>query len=122
MMLTLNQTPSLVHKTSETRQKTATEKWGRLTPAFHLRFNIDEGSVKVGIRMAVGYDQIADFTVDNYAALKLKRPQKETCFVPEIVIIVIHRQLFTLKPHRHRLFFNLRVFRPQGTQVLPQRL
>ena len=29
--------------------------------------------------MAVGEDKIADFTVDNYAALKLKHPQRETC-------------------------------------------
>ena len=28
-------------------------------------------------------DKIADFTVDNYAALKLKHPQKETCSVPD---------------------------------------
>ena len=31
--------------------------------------------------MAVGDDKIADFTVDNYAALKLKHPQRETCSV-----------------------------------------
>ena len=31
--------------------------------------------------MAVGDDKIADFMVDNYAALKLKHPQKETCSV-----------------------------------------
>ena len=33
--------------------------------------------------MAVGDDKIADFTVDNYAALKLKHPQRETCSVPD---------------------------------------
>ena len=33
--------------------------------------------------MAVGDDKIADFTVDNYAALKLKPPQRETCSVPD---------------------------------------
>ena len=33
--------------------------------------------------MAVGDDKIADFTVDNYAALKLKYPQRETCSVPD---------------------------------------
>ena len=44
---------------------------------------LDEGKVKAGIRMAVGDDKIADFTVDNYAALKLKHPQRETCSVPD---------------------------------------
>ena len=44
---------------------------------------LDEGDVKAGIRMAVGDDKIADFTVDNYAALKLKHPQRETCSVPD---------------------------------------
>ena len=51
-----------------------------------LRFictKLDEGNVKAGIRMAVGDDKIADFTVDNYAALKLKHPQRETCSVPD---------------------------------------
>ena len=33
--------------------------------------------------MAVGDDKIADFTVDNYSALKLKHPQRETCSVPD---------------------------------------
>ena len=33
--------------------------------------------------MAVGDDKIADFKVDNYAALKLKHPQRETCSVPD---------------------------------------
>ena len=37
--------------------------------------------------MAVGDDKIADFTVDNYAALKLQHPQRETCSVPEITDI-----------------------------------
>ena len=32
--------------------------------------------------MAVGDDKIADFKVDNYAALKLKQPQREICSVP----------------------------------------
>ena len=40
---------------------------------------LDEGNVKAGIRIAIGDDKIADFTVDNYAALKLKHPQRETC-------------------------------------------
>ena len=44
---------------------------------------LDEGNVKAGIRMAVGDDKIADFTVDNYAALKLKHPQRESCSVPD---------------------------------------
>ena len=33
--------------------------------------------------MAVGDDEVADFTVDNNAALKLKHPQRETCSVPD---------------------------------------
>ena len=33
--------------------------------------------------MAEGDDKIAGFTVDNYAALKLKHPQMETCSVPD---------------------------------------
>ena len=33
--------------------------------------------------MAIGDDKNADFTVDNYAALKLKHPQRETCSVPD---------------------------------------
>ena len=44
---------------------------------------LDKGDVKAGIRMAVGDDKIADFTVDNNAALKLKHPQRETCSVPD---------------------------------------
>ena len=48
---------------------------------------LDEGFVKAGIRMAIGDDKIADFTVDNYAALKLKHPQRETCSVPDPTII-----------------------------------
>ena len=31
--------------------------------------------------MAVSDNKIADFAVDNYAALKLKHPQRETCSV-----------------------------------------
>ena len=44
---------------------------------------LDEGNVKAGIRMTVGDNKIADFKVDNYAALKLKHPQRETCSVPD---------------------------------------
>ena len=33
--------------------------------------------------MALGDDKIADITVDNYAALKLKHSQRETCSVPD---------------------------------------
>ena len=44
---------------------------------------LDEGNVKAGIRMAVGDDKIADFTNDNYGAVKLKHPQRETCSVPD---------------------------------------
>ena len=36
-----------------------------------------------GIRMTVGDDKIADFTVDNYAALELKHTQRETFIVPD---------------------------------------
>ena len=45
---------------------------------------LDEGNVKAGIRMAVGDDKIADFSGDNYAALKLKHPQRETCSIPDL--------------------------------------
>ena len=44
---------------------------------------LDESNVKAGIRMAVGDDKIADFTIDNFAALKLKHPQRESCSVPD---------------------------------------
>ena len=33
--------------------------------------------------MAVDDDKRADFTVNNYAANKLKHPQRETCSVPD---------------------------------------
>ena len=33
--------------------------------------------------MAVCDHKIADFTVDNYAALELKHPQRQTCSVPD---------------------------------------
>ena len=33
--------------------------------------------------MAVVDEKIADFTVDNYAAVKLEHPQRETCSVPD---------------------------------------
>ena len=33
--------------------------------------------------MAVGNDKIADFMVVNYAALKLKHPQREICSAPK---------------------------------------
>ena len=44
---------------------------------------LDDGNFKAGIRMALGDDKVADFTVDNYVALKLKHPQRETCSVPD---------------------------------------
>ena len=44
---------------------------------------LDEVNVKAGIRMAVVEDKIADFTVDNYAAFKMKHSQRETCSVPD---------------------------------------
>ena len=39
--------------------------------------------MKAGIRMAVGDDKIAEFTVDNYAALLLKHPQKDMGPLPD---------------------------------------
>ena len=42
---------------------------------------LDEGNVEAGIRMAV--DRIANFTVDNYVALKLKHPQRKSCSDPD---------------------------------------
>ena len=33
--------------------------------------------------MVGGDDKIADFTVDNYATLQLKHPQRENCSVPD---------------------------------------
>ena len=38
--------------------------------------------VKAGITIAV-VNKVADFTVDNYAAHKVKHPQRETCSVPD---------------------------------------
>ena len=51
--------------------------------------------VKAGITMAIG-DKIADFAVDNYAALKLKHPQRETCSLPDPTtsLIVVMGLLF----------------------------
>ena len=60
------------------QQKSELDRWLR---SFCTK--LDEGNVKAGIRMAVGDDTIADFTVDNYAALKLKHPQRETRSVPD---------------------------------------
>ena len=37
--------------------------------------------------MAVGDDEVADFTVDKYAASKLKLPQRETCSFPDPIDI-----------------------------------
>ena len=34
--------------------------------------------------MSVGEDKMAEFSVNNYAALKLKHPQRENCSVPEV--------------------------------------
>ena len=44
---------------------------------------LDEGIVTAGIRMVAADDKIADFTVYNYAALKLKHPQRETFSIPD---------------------------------------
>ena len=43
-------------------------------------------NVKAGIRMTVGYDKLADFTFVNYAALKVKHPQRP-CSVPGPTVI-----------------------------------
>ena len=67
---------------------------------------LDEGSVKAGIRMAVGDDKIADFTVDNYATLKLKQPQREICSVPDPTDVDC---------------FSTSEYFIQGSHVLPQR-
>ena len=71
-----------------------------------IRTKLDEGNVMIGIRTTVGDNKIADFTVVNYAALKLKYSQRETLFRTPHVSIVS----------------NLRVLRPQSSHVLPQRL
>ena len=42
---------------------------------------LDKSNVKPGI--TIRSDNIKDFTDENYAALKLKRPQRELCCVPE---------------------------------------
>ena len=42
-----------------------------------------EGNGKAGIRMPVSDDKIADFAVDNNAAVKLKHPQRNTCSVAD---------------------------------------
>ena len=39
--------------------------------------------------MAVDDDKIADFTVDKYAAIKLKHPQRESCSVPNPQISIV---------------------------------
>ena len=69
---------------------------------------LDECNVKAGIRKAVGDDKIADFTVESFAALKLKHPQRETCSVPD--------------PRDIDCFSTSKFFVKQGFHVLPQRL
>ena len=44
--------------------------------------------------MAVSDDKVAGFTVDNYAALKLKHPQRETSSVPDPRLMVPRRWNF----------------------------
>ena len=70
---------------------------------------LDEGNVKAGIRMAVGDDKIADFTVDNYAALKLKHPQRETCSVPDPQISIVFQP---------RSFLSTRLLCPSPTALV----
>ena len=65
---------------TENRSRKASELDRRLRS---ICTKLDEGNDEAGIRMAVGDDKIAEFTVDNYAALKLKHPQRETCSVPD---------------------------------------
>ena len=67
---------------TETRQKTA-EKSQLDRRLRSICTKLDEGNVKAGFRMAVGDDKVADFTVNNYAALKMKHPQRETGSVPD---------------------------------------
>ena len=69
-------------KKTETREKTGLGR--RLRSSCTI---LDEGNVKAGISMAVGHDKIADFTIDNYAALKLKHPQSDTYSVPDPTVI-----------------------------------
>ena len=57
--------------------------------------------------MAVGEDKIADFTVDNYAAFKLKYPQREICSFQDPTDIDC---------------FSTSEFSPEGSHVLPQRI
>ena len=72
---------SLKKKTKRDRE-TAAEKRVR-SRLLSICTKLDESNVKPGIRMAVGDDKIAHFTADNYAALKLKHPQRETCSFPD---------------------------------------
>ena len=44
---------------------------------------VDEGNVYDDIRITAGDAMVGDFSVDNYAALTLKHPQKDTCFVSD---------------------------------------
>ena len=68
---------------------------------------LDEGIVKAGIGMEVGDDDIAAFTVDNYAALKLKHTQRKLCTVPDTIYdvcfsiseLIVHIALMSLHNH-----------------------
>ena len=69
----------VIEKKTETRKETQKIKLDRrLQP---ICKKLDEGNVKAGIRMAVGDEKVADFTVD--VDLMLKQPQRETCSVPD---------------------------------------
>ena len=59
--------------------------------------------------MAVGDEKIADFTVDNYAALKLNHPQRETCYVPD------HTDIDCFQPRR---FSSTRLLCPSPTALV----
>ena len=59
---------------TQRRQKTAAEQSELDRRLRSICTKLDAGNVKAGIRMALSDDKIADFSVDNYAAIKLKYP------------------------------------------------
>ena len=68
--------------------------------------------------MAVGDDKITDFTVDNYAALKLKHPQRDTCCVlaPQMSTVLYPRSFSSTRlfsPSPTALVQSWMVFRPK---------
>ena len=65
------------------KNRKATEKRNRKASKTGDCTKLDEGFAKAGEGRAVDIDKRADFTVDNYAALKLKHPQRDICSVPD---------------------------------------